>query len=68
MVRSTLHSSRRAWRSAPGPASARVPVTRGAAKGNSTVGTRASLTSLVAPPEVTVRSVPIHWARASTSR
>ena len=68
MVRSTDHSSKRAWDSAAGPASASVPETRGAAKGNRRVGTRASLTTLVEPPEVTTWSLPIHSARASTSR
>ena len=68
MVRSTLHSNRRAWFSAAGPASARLPDTRGAAKGNTRVGVNAGLVTFTSLPTVTFCSVPIHSTRESTSR
>ena len=67
MRRSTLHSSRRISVSARGPASAREPDTRGAAKGNSRVGTRAGLSTFFAPLTVAVCSEPTHSITESRS-
>ena len=67
MSRSTDQSSRRISFSARGPASSRLPMTRGAANGNSSVGTSAFLVTFFSPLTVAVCSEPIQSMTDSRS-